>query len=43
MQTLAPFVLQSSNLPVGGSVVTEDVNQTESTNTDTQGDTLVGK
>lgn len=44
MQTLAPFLLQSSSLPVGGSLSGEEANHTESsTNTDTQADTLVGK
>lgn len=44
MQTLAPSLLQSSSLPVGDSLSSEEANHTESsTNTATQGDTLVGK
>ena len=44
MLTLAPFLLQSASLPVEGSPVSEEAEHTESiTNTDTPGDTVVGK
>lgn len=44
MLTLAPSLLQSSSLPVEGSLVSEEANHTESSpNTGTQGDTVVGK
>lgn len=44
MLTLAPFLLQSSSLPVEGSPVSEEADRTESsTNTDTPADTVVGK
>lgn len=44
MLTLAPFLWQSSSLPVEGPLVSEEANHTESTtNTGTPGDTVVGK